>query len=278
MSGRWCSPRTGAEAWRALDTAAGYRAVPWASVRECPLRNRQASGMIVVVITGPIASGKSTLGRALAVELTERGSDSGVVDLDLVYEMLDPSRGAKTDEARWSDARRLAGRSPPDLESNGRLSLLKASSEPMYSEPSSAMNCRTSGARALSPSLWISTRRGGGRWPIPRAEYQRTRTSWQRTIAHSARYDRTTETSCSTQEMSPSHSPLAQLPIGCCSPHSRKTWLGPASSRPSRVVKGALRVSQGGRERGLDRVVYAEVLVETGDLEGAVSLEPRRGE
>jgi shikimate kinase len=66
--------------------------------------------MIIVVITGPIASGKSTLGRAVAVELAERGSDSAVVDLDLVYEMLDPSRGPKTDEARWSDARRLAGK------------------------------------------------------------------------------------------------------------------------------------------------------------------------
>ncbi len=74
------------------------------------MRSRQATGMIVVVITGPIASGKSTLGRALAVELTERGSDSAVVDLDLVYEMLDPCRGAKTDQARWSDARRLAGK------------------------------------------------------------------------------------------------------------------------------------------------------------------------
>ena len=75
-----------------------------------PERNRQATGMIVVVITGSIATGKSTLGRALAVELNERGSDSAVVDLDLVYEMLDPGRGAKTDEAHWSDARRLAGK------------------------------------------------------------------------------------------------------------------------------------------------------------------------
>jgi len=66
--------------------------------------------MIVVVITGPIASGKSTLGRAVAVELAGRGSGSAVVDLDLVYEMLDPSRGAKTDEVRWREARRLAGK------------------------------------------------------------------------------------------------------------------------------------------------------------------------
>ena len=66
--------------------------------------------MIVVVITGPIASGKSTLGRAVAVELADRGRDSAVVDLDLVYEMLDPSRRPKTDGTRWMDARRLAGK------------------------------------------------------------------------------------------------------------------------------------------------------------------------
>src|SRR5258708_26158780 len=77
---------------------------------EGPLANREARAMIVVVITGPIASGKSTLGRAVAVELADRGRDSAVVDLDLVYEMLDPRRGPKTAEARWKDARRLAGK------------------------------------------------------------------------------------------------------------------------------------------------------------------------
>src|SRR5258708_37641677 len=75
---------------------------------EGPLANREARAMIVVVITGPIASGKSTLGRAVAVELAGRESDSAVVDLDLVYEMLDPSRGPKTDDARLREARRLA--------------------------------------------------------------------------------------------------------------------------------------------------------------------------
>jgi shikimate kinase len=66
--------------------------------------------VLVVVITGPIASGKSTLGRAVAVELAGRGFDSAVIDLDLVDEMLDPSRRPKTDEARWREARRLAGK------------------------------------------------------------------------------------------------------------------------------------------------------------------------
>jgi hypothetical protein len=33
-----------------------------------------------------------------------------VLDLDLVYEMLDPRREPKDDPARWKDARRMAGR------------------------------------------------------------------------------------------------------------------------------------------------------------------------
>ena len=66
--------------------------------------------MIVVVITGPIASGKSTLGRAVAIQLSDRGLGSAVVDLDLVYEMLDPRRDPKTDASRWTEARRLAGK------------------------------------------------------------------------------------------------------------------------------------------------------------------------
>jgi gluconate kinase len=83
--------------------------------------------MFVVVITGPIASGKSTLSRAVAVELAGRGSDSAVVDLDLVYEMLDPGRGPKTDETRWRDARRLAGRIASGL--SGRRSAVVVEGE-----------------------------------------------------------------------------------------------------------------------------------------------------
>lgn len=79
--------------------------------------------VFVVVITGPIASGKSTLGRAVAVELANRGTDSAVVDLDLVYEMLD-ARGrsglAKSDERIWSESRRVAGRLGSSLLAEGR--------------------------------------------------------------------------------------------------------------------------------------------------------------
>jgi shikimate kinase len=70
--------------------------------------------MLVVLIGGPIASGKSSLSRAVAVRLEEIGATAvAVLDLDVVYEMLDPrgrSGRPKSDELLWSQARRTAGR------------------------------------------------------------------------------------------------------------------------------------------------------------------------
>jgi predicted kinase len=56
----------------------------------------------LVVLTGPIAAGKSAVGTGVA-----RRVGGAVIDLDRVYEVLagDP----KADEAVWSLARRLAG-------------------------------------------------------------------------------------------------------------------------------------------------------------------------
>jgi shikimate kinase len=71
---------------------------------------RQDGFVVLVVITGPIASGKSTVGRAVAREFEAAGAKAAVIDLDLVYEMLDPGRAAKTDEAKWAQARRLSAR------------------------------------------------------------------------------------------------------------------------------------------------------------------------
>ena len=80
--------------------------------------------MFVVVIGGPIASGKSSLGRATAARLEELdGVEVGVIDLDLIYEMLDLRGGsgrAKNDERLWSQARRVAGRLSTVLLAEGR--------------------------------------------------------------------------------------------------------------------------------------------------------------
>ena len=67
--------------------------------------------VLVVVISGPIASGKSALSRAVAAQLEEAEEvATAVIDLDLVYETLDPRRRTKDNADLWAEARRVAGR------------------------------------------------------------------------------------------------------------------------------------------------------------------------
>jgi predicted kinase len=65
---------------------------------------------VLLVVTGPIASGKSTLARAIACEFGARGAKAAAIDLDLIYEMLDPARAPKTDQAKWAQVRRVTAR------------------------------------------------------------------------------------------------------------------------------------------------------------------------
>lgn len=60
----------------------------------------------LVLINGPIASGKSTLANALGRRLREDGNTAGIIDLDLLFDMLD--HRPKSDDAVWRRARRAA--------------------------------------------------------------------------------------------------------------------------------------------------------------------------
>jgi adenylylsulfate kinase-like enzyme len=62
---------------------------------------------MVIVITGPIASGKSTVARELARELRTSRVRAEVIDLDLVHDQL-AIPGSPSDESSWTLARRLA--------------------------------------------------------------------------------------------------------------------------------------------------------------------------
>jgi len=62
---------------------------------------------MVIVITGPIASGKSTVARELARELERTNVRVAVIDLDLVHDRLAPSE-SPSGEATWALARRGA--------------------------------------------------------------------------------------------------------------------------------------------------------------------------
>jgi adenylylsulfate kinase-like enzyme len=63
---------------------------------------------VVILISGPIASGKSALAKAVAQELQRRGRSAATIDLDIVYDMLEPNTGSKDDAASWLRARRAA--------------------------------------------------------------------------------------------------------------------------------------------------------------------------
>jgi shikimate kinase len=77
--------------------------------------------VLVAVVSGPIASGKSTLSRAVAARLGETsGVEGTAIDLDIVYEMLDPERRPKSDALLWAAARRVAGRLAAALLTEGR--------------------------------------------------------------------------------------------------------------------------------------------------------------
>jgi adenylylsulfate kinase-like enzyme len=64
---------------------------------------------MVIVITGPIASGKSTIARELARDLERTHGRVAVIDLDLLYDMLRPD-GPKNDDGSWALARHAAAK------------------------------------------------------------------------------------------------------------------------------------------------------------------------
>jgi predicted kinase len=62
---------------------------------------------MVIVITGPIASGKSTVAREVARELRRAHARVAVIDLDLLHDML-ATDGPDPDDATWALARHAA--------------------------------------------------------------------------------------------------------------------------------------------------------------------------
>jgi len=61
----------------------------------------------VIVITGPIASGKSTIARELAHELERSGVRVAVIDLDVLHDELSTDGGRAADVS-WARARHAA--------------------------------------------------------------------------------------------------------------------------------------------------------------------------
>jgi adenylylsulfate kinase-like enzyme len=73
----------------------------------------------LVLIGGPIGAGKSSVARELARKLGRRERTAAVIDLDLVYEMLDAEGAVKDDPRLWGRSRRLAASMADALLSDG---------------------------------------------------------------------------------------------------------------------------------------------------------------
>ena len=71
----------------------------------------------LIVISGPIAAGKSTVAQALAAQVRAHGESAAVIDLDVVYEML--ATGPKSDRATWTLAREASATFANALLSSG---------------------------------------------------------------------------------------------------------------------------------------------------------------
>jgi hypothetical protein len=65
---------------------------------------------LLVLVGGPIASGKSTVSRAVAQRLRQIGRPAAAVDVDLVYEFFEVRGHSPGASEVWQRAHRLAGR------------------------------------------------------------------------------------------------------------------------------------------------------------------------
>ena len=63
----------------------------------------------MIVLCGPIASGKSSLAISVACAFREQAFGAATIDLDVIYEMLSDPHAAKTDGTVWTQARKTAG-------------------------------------------------------------------------------------------------------------------------------------------------------------------------
>lgn len=66
------------------------------------------TGRLLIVLTGPVGGGKSTVARRLAESLRGRGRRTGVVDLDLVADMVRPEVHYGEPDL-WQMARTICG-------------------------------------------------------------------------------------------------------------------------------------------------------------------------
>lgn len=87
-------------------------------------RLRASATRTLVVINGPIASGKNAVSTALAGILERNGSKTAVIDLDEMWSMLDHQIPRRRDPEHWLEARRAAAILTDEFYRSGRGSVI----------------------------------------------------------------------------------------------------------------------------------------------------------
>jgi adenylylsulfate kinase-like enzyme len=111
---------------------------------------------VLIGITGPIASGKSAIARAVAHELGRGGMRTAVIDLDLLYDMLDDRVGVgKRDEATWQIVRAAAGALSDALFAAG-IEVVVVDGDLFTEERNEYLTALTNPVDSYFVTLWVS--------------------------------------------------------------------------------------------------------------------------
>jgi predicted kinase len=112
---------------------------------------------MLVVISGPIASGKSTVAQALARQLERIGGRVVVIDLDLVHDSLQhPAGGPEDHAAAWSLARHAAAAAANQLLEEGVGVVIAEGSFNESSQRSDFVERLTTGLAPIYVTLLVS--------------------------------------------------------------------------------------------------------------------------
>jgi adenylylsulfate kinase-like enzyme len=110
---------------------------------------------MVIVITGPIASGKSTVAAELARVLALAGVRASVIDLDLVYDEL-IAKGSAPDESTWTLARHETARYVNSFLANGQAVVIAEGSFNLPSDRTALVELLRPGSCPVFVTLKVS--------------------------------------------------------------------------------------------------------------------------
>ena len=110
---------------------------------------------MIVVITGPIASGKSTVALELAQQLKEVGVRSAVIDLDVVHDEL-VAGGSDANDGSWTEARRRTASLANGMSRDGVAVVIAEGSYNLPSDREAFISAREGQGPPLFVTLQVS--------------------------------------------------------------------------------------------------------------------------